>query len=297
MKNFIKNHKLLLIGIAIYILVYFFYQLYNPWIDYSQIDSLTKIHQMNSAGLPSDTYRDNRIEYASGGFLSAYFSDILPDNKIASVIPINFFFFGIENIALAINRDSVMVSMALIALLAYIVQLKNFIFKKFNLFENKTIAEKWTINYIYDNIVFYLAGFPAQIILLLKEPVGNTLKNLSSLSPLLLILFLIGIAIYIIVVLLPGIAGNIFYFLYILLLNAIIDLVNYIDADLLVKAFDKNSIPHHIIAFVIGVLIIFVANIVLENLLELLHHLTTKPLRWLIENIAKSIQKRKERRN
>ena len=252
---------------------------------------------MNSAGLPSDAYRDNRIEYASGGFLSAYFSDILPDNKIASVIPINFFFFGIENIALAINRDSVMVSMALIALLAYIVQLKNFILKKFNFFENKTIAEKWTINYIYDNIVFYLAGFPAQLILLLKGPVGNTLKNLSSLSPLLLILFLIGVAIYIIVVLLPGIAGNIFYYLYILLLNAIIDLVNYIDTDLLVKAFDKNSIPHHIIAFVIGALIIFVANIVLENLLELLHHLTTKPLRWLIENIAKSIQKRKERRN
>ena len=86
--NYVKNHKVVMIGLLLYIVAYILNNIFPPFVDYNRNNSYVLNFQK---------------EMASGGFLELYIPDVLPGNRFLALFPLDILYFGVADMAAVVH--------------------------------------------------------------------------------------------------------------------------------------------------------------------------------------------------
>jgi len=226
LKDFILNHKRLVIGIVLYIAVFIVSGYISPW----QVRDITL-----------DDF------------------EVTESNIILEKAPVKIIYFGIyelcELLVYADEKSGFMFFITACAFFTYAYFIKKlFIREEYP----DSIAEKITLDFIYDNIFAYIISL---LVYYLYKPVSGKIGDfIQSDSFWLKSALILALIIFII---LPAIPQVLQVFAYVYAILGIVDLLNHIDSSL-----DWNIILKSILMFVVASVIIVLLNIIINILLE-----------------------------
>jgi hypothetical protein len=153
--EFLNKHKLLLIGLVLYVVVYIVSKHYPVWVyhDGVRIRAIT------------GTVETTVSLYETDEALDIYMPDILSGNRFMEKIPLDFLFYGIAELAVPVHTGAMfglcVVTYGMLALGKLLELTKG----------EKGKFELWLLAYIYGNIIFY----PLALVMKLLEPHATTL--------------------------------------------------------------------------------------------------------------------------
>ena len=244
--SFFYRHRLLIIGIILYIVVYFISNKYPAWVDRELLarDNRTWV-------------RNFQREYASGGFMKLYFSDLFPEKSLLSKLPFDILYYGIADIAAAVHFEAY----AALGIAAYGMLFLNKGMKRLGNEENP-VLERYINDYLYSNIVCY----PLSLIMSYSAPYLTT-YSFSSGNPgdnmLLFILNTLLLCFSGLFLILPAGVYSLFFLLYFLLFKFFRNMVFGIQ-DLV----GDDTLIQNIIMTAITVILILGYNMAVERLMK-----------------------------
>lgn len=277
--EFIKKHKLLFIGIVLYILMYIVSQNFNPWADDTEYK--------NWAGVSTKRIQTD--------VLDTYISDLNIENRFLDKLPLSILYFGISDVAEAVHNNI----SVLFALITYSSLAMNFFFKKYYT-NNEFIKmpERWAINHLYDNVLFYLLSILIKFLQPAVDKIADNADKLFNLSSsgsniaikiLVLVLFLLVLAIGLLGVFIPMLPSILYFFGYIIAFKYVKQLITFIDLKCFAKVFGDTLFPREFLSFVAAFLIVIAVNIILEQIYELIQRLSLKPAELTAKGIKKGV--------
>lgn len=293
--NFIKRHKLLLISIIFFIVTYILNNIFPPWLsinDYSIDTDITK--QVYIGKL----WRKMRIDYAAGGFMDVFDSNILSENRIFKVIPLDILYYGVADIMAAFYY-SYYVLMALISYYVYFMK-KRFekLFKKYDI----GAKEGLFISYFFISAGFYPLCFVMKFLHKLFEliiPSGSiklpdiydssaVFKIIAAVVVIALLIIMISAILLIITgIVIPSLVNLIYFALYTGVMGLAKRIIEFTDANIIGKIFGNTLFPREVISALIGFIIIILINLLMEKVLEFAQEISIKPLLSTIDMVKK----------
>jgi hypothetical protein len=269
MKEYLKKHYLLVIGIVLYFIVYVISANYDPWFG---------------------DIRPGMIENA-GEVIDLYRSDALPDNTIMKLIPLDILCYGISDVAVLMH-NGVMALFALIAVASYLL---DYVLEK--LFKKTKVSkpEQILTEYFYANILFYILSViiayiqknsefdPSMIFEWLTPPQGAW-KIVALLCLIVGIIILVLALLWIFLPMIPCIA---YFFVYFEIFDAVCRLIYFLDQSVFGKFFGEGIFPKEVLSFCTAFILIAVFNIVLEKLYTMLQRLSLRPAFWVLKLFKK----------
>ena len=260
--KFLKKHRLLLIGIAVYIIVYIISSKYPPWLD--MIPNYDKREWVQKA----------RYNLAAGGFLKPFTADVLPENTFAKKIPIDIFYYGLADIA-ALEYFDIFFPAALIT---YFSLLYNKIIVKFQ-DEGMKKSEKYVISYLYTNALFYPLAFVIKFLHRQLERLDSWYSStrfsdygivVDKCVGFITIIFVLILLIYFMI---PTFMNYSYCFIYEIMTGLPVLIINRIN-EKSESLIGKNVLPQEFFVFVFAVIILLTYNLLMERLLEFLQKIS-----------------------
>ena len=270
-----KKHKLLIIGIILYVAVYFISTKFPVW---------REKHYYYKAlyGKMVERVNDND----TSDLIRLYMPNIIPDNIIIRKIPLEFLFYGIADIMAPIHFGVVFS----VCLITYGVLLVDKILEKLKT-DDIGKLEMLLIGYLFENVIFYPLAFGIRymddIFVKSVDRFGEMTNGHHStiMNFVFLICFLVIIAVMIFVLLLPSIVN---------LLSCVVYWLACVPVRWLIRGTDHlmgKLLPNmagEIITAVITMVILLVFNILFCKLLEKCQMLSIKPLKWFFGKFRKN---------
>lgn len=301
--NFIKRHKLLLISIIFFVVTYILNNIFPPWLSIN--DYLIDTDNTNQIYIEK-LWRKMRIDYAAGGFMSVFDSNILSENRIFKVIPLDILYYGIADIAAAFYY-SYYVLMALISYYVYFMKkLFEKLYKKYDI----GTKEELFISYFFINAGFYPLCFVMKFIYKLFEviiPSGNiklpyihhnsspVIKIITTVIVITLFVIIISAILFIIIgIVIPSVVNLIYFFLYTGAMGLAKRIIEFTDTSIIGKIFGNTLFPRELISALIGFITIILVNLLMEKVLEFAQEISIKPLLSTINVIKKQKHKTKK---
>ncbi len=284
--NFIKRHRILFIGIAVYIIFYILNNIFPPWIlmDYEWLNQR------------SEWVIGFEKENASGGFLDAYIPDFLRQNRFIEIIPLDILYYGFADIAAAFHYG-IYIPLAFITYI--MLMLNKFLEKAYMLIDYYPRgAERILNSYLYSNMLFYPLSFVmiyTQKLLeyfFIDNEFFEMLPTFDGVpKPLLIIIFIIIVLLiisliigFVLFLVFPMFINALFFFAYISIVNICADFIDYVNNMLFCKI--PYEIVGELLAFLFAVIVLLAMNILLESLLEKIWHISLKPTLFIIHKIG-----------
>ena len=272
--NWAKKHKLLIIGIILYVAVYFISLKFPVW---------REKHYYYKAlyGKMVEKVNDND----TSDLMRLYMPNIMPGNRILKFIPLEFLFYGIADIMAPIHFG-VFFSVCLIT---YGVLLVDKLLEKFKTEDNGRF-EMLVISYLFENVIFYPLAFGVRYMDdILRKSVDRfgemtNGSHSTAMNFVFIICFLVIIAVLIFVFFLPSVVN---------LFSCVVYWLGCRPLGWLLKGADSlmdKLLPNmagEIMTAVIALLLLLAFNMAFCKLLEKCQMLSIKPLRWLFGKFRK----------
>lgn len=281
-KKFVKEHKLLVIGIVLYIVMYIFSQNFNPW----QTES-RKVRMFNG----------NEYLRPETDVLSIYMPSFAVENRILDKIPLSILYFGISDAAEAVNSGI----SVLFALITYSsVAMGYFMDRYYDGHSDIKKPERWIIAHLYDNVLFYIVSIAIRLLQPVNDFVIDNIDNffpwlddtfngntgLKLLGVVVLVITLAAVLLFVAVPMLPSV---LYFFGYIAVLNLTQRLIETVDSEVFGKIFKNIPLPGEIFTFITAIVLIMVLNIITEQIYELIQGLSIKPAYLTVNGLKKGI--------
>lgn len=273
--EFLNKHKLLLIGLVLYVVVYIVSKHYPVWVyhDGVRIRAIT------------GTVETTVSLYETDEALDIYMPDILSGNRFMEKIPLDFLFYGIAELAVPVHTGAMfglcVVTYGMLALGKLLELTKG----------EKGKFELWLLAYIYGNIIFY----PLAFVMKLLEPHATTLIDtlgyaadrdmniglkILLVAALFLSLFLLVFGLF-----LPSGANMFFFFIYLAALKPVKFILSKVGGVL------DGSAVKEFIAMLIAVAVLLAFNLLAEKAMEKVQEYSIKPLIGAFKWIKKKIRR------
>ncbi|MDE5737956.1 MAG: hypothetical protein K2H93_06300, partial [Oscillospiraceae bacterium] len=235
--------------------------------------------------------------------LKTYMPHLNITNRFFERIPLEILYFGIADIAEAIH-DSVFLLIAPIIYSSFF--LRFFLDKYYEKHKHIGRLEAKITNYVYDNIVFYLISIPINILKKIDGADWLFLDNFDELlnaifnknpviNVLIGILFIIVIAFILLFAFLPMLAGNIYFFGYILMMGVMIKFIKFLNESIFSGMIEANSFCGELLVFIIAFALIFAVNLVADIIYELLQKISLLPARLVIKKSSWLFHRKKSK--
>ena len=248
MTDFISEHKKLIIGIIVYITLFFISMYISPW----------QLSNVNVDELILDT-----------------------TNTVMDKIPVKIVFFGIYELCELLayaqyggfsENGMIMFFFSACAVFSYIMIIKQIVL---NIYENGTAfeldielglddVESIIFNYICDNVIVYIACL---ISFYIYTPIADWVNTIFSGGNFwikaLIVIFII------LIVIIPSLSHLLLFLAYNYAVIGIAKLINYID-----QLLNWNATIKAVLFFIIAALFIIVVNIIVNKLLDVLLYLS-----------------------
>jgi hypothetical protein len=209
------------------------------------------------------------------GNLSAYFRNILPDNRIAQKFSLSFFCYGISELARTMH-EGVFHGLAIFTY-GYLISAAIEKHAEKN-YQNISWFESVMIKYFYFNAIM---AFGCRLALILTK----TSQDITF--PIVILLF---VPFYFVFIFIPAVPNGAYYFLYSIIFNRIIKFINFLDESVFSSI--SNMVLREVFAFASAAIIIFVFNtFIMDRLLEKIQWFVSRPIIWFI-NLMKKIFKK-----
>lgn len=281
-KKFIKEHKLLVIGIVLYIVMYIFSQNFNPW----QTES-RKVKMFNGT------------EYSrpETDALSIYMPSFTVENRILDKIPLSILYFGISDAAEAVNSGI----SVLFALITYSsIAMGYFMDRYYDGHNDIKKPERWIIAHLYDNVLFYIVSIAIRLLQPVNDLVIDNIDNFfpwlsdtfngnTGLKLLGVVVLVVTLAAALLLVAVPMLPSVLYFFGYIAVLNLTQRLIGTVDSEVFGKIFKNILLPREIFTFITAVVLIMVLNVITEQIYELIQGLSLKPAYLTVKGLKKGI--------
>lgn len=276
--DYIKEHKVVIIGLVLYITAYILNNIFPPFVDYGR----------------DNTYLlEWEKEMASGGFLDAYIPEVLSGNRFISLFPLDILYFGVADMA-AVVHYGIFMPAALITYFSYLLQ--KILEKVMNPASGK--AEKALTMHLYNNVLFYPLSFLMIFFQNNMDIVEDKfLEFLEGMNQGVAIKLIIGIAIILmfvallVFVLVPMIINILYFFGYLIVFDLFVDIIEAADVSVVGKFLGDIPLAHELLSFLIAFIIIGLGNLLLEKILDVAQNLSI----WPARKIAKLIHNRRQR--
>ena len=267
-RDFWEKHRLLIIALVIYIIVYILNNAFPAWLEYEKIYS--------------DGLFGTRIERerASGGFLKMYVKDVLPESNVfARLIPLDFFYYGLADIAAAVHYEIYFP----LGLVTYVSLLLDAVLKPL-CGENMLPPERYVIHYLVGNAVFYPLSF---LMILLQKTLGNAeavyahffndvIGGIPILRLIVGLTFIVVVLALTVYLALPMAVNCAYFFIYLIGLKLPLKFISLCDGWLQGDA-DTSNILIQFLVFLIAAIVLLLYNLLAEWILEKLQKLSLKP--------------------
>lgn len=273
--NYVKNHKVVMIGLLLYIVAYIMNNIFPPFVDYSR----------------SNTYLlEWQKEMASGGFLDVYIPDVLPGNRLIDLFPLDILYFGIADMA-AVVHYGIYIPAALITYFSYLLQ--KILEKAMNPASGK--IEKILTIHFYNNVMFYPLSFLMIFLQNNMDTIEDKLLEFlermnqnTAIELIVGIVIIIGFVALLVFLLVPMIVNIMYFFGYLLVFEIFVDIIELADVSLVENYLGHIPLVHELLSFLIAFIIIGMGNLLLEKILDVAQRFSILPAR----KIAKLIHKR-----
>lgn len=271
--KFIISHKLLLIGLVLYLCMYAVSQYFDQWISGESFSGVAY----------------NGLDF--------YLPTLKVENRILDIIPLSILYFGIADITDVIHQD---ISLMFFVLVTFSCVAMNFFMKKY--YEtNNSISnyERWITAHLYDNVLFYVISVVMKFI----SKYIDTISILDNFFPsigkifgtsigtklfgtfVLLIIFFLTV----ILILIPLMPTFIYYVIYLIVLTVNLLVVQILDNVCFDKIFGDTFFPREVLTAVLALTLVMVMNILVERLYEKIQGLSMKPAYWTVNGIKKGV--------
>ncbi len=278
---FWKKHRILFIGILLYIIAYNLNNIFPPFLDHDHYNHLP------------DWAKESTKEYASGGFLSVYMPRILEENRFIQVFPLDFLFFGVADMA-AVSHNGIFFPAALITYVFFVLQ--KGLDKLCDGVQDMRKGEKILIAHLFNNVVFYPLSFVLVWLQELASDESNTLFTLLDgmnqnivlkvLAVVILVTVLLGMLVFCV---LPMLINLLYFFGYLIVFDLFADLIHYIDQRVLATVLESLPLLREILSFLLAIVIIGMGNLLLEKILEICQNISILPARKICSFIKGKI--------
>ena len=274
--NFLKKHRLLIIGVLLYIIVYIIRD-HFPVL----MDSEAMHHDTSKWGL------DIKRIYVYTDFLRPVSSGTQPENRILKNLPVDFLYYGIADAASFIEYG-VIFAMSIITYAAMLLDIG----LKYLGIKEKPLGERYIISYLYGNVILY----PVALLICFLEPrIVDGLYSAGKLGDIdmnilfkiiFLFLFFVIVVIFILGFLLPMLVNNIFFFLYFIGFDYVKAAIIAADR-FLGNLLGKQSILHDMLSAFVFIVLVFVYNLIAETLLERCQKISVMPAARISNKLRK----------
>lgn len=262
--DFLKKHRILLIGFVLYTIVFLLSCRFPQWLDY---DAYAKIGSDNlTTHLPrlAQLRKEQMMEEATGGYLDLL-SASLPHNRFLAVFPLNFLYVGIDEIAAAFNFN-IGIVISLITYCALLIQWgleKLYAATK----EDLQAKEKSVILFFISSAAIYPLCFLIRSLDRI-DWFGWHNHVLSGGNNALILLATLVIILGFVFLGLPYILSFLHYFLYMFAFILLGAGIRFIDQKPLTAVFGSAQLPREIITFLLTIALTVIAAIQLEKLYQ-----------------------------
>lgn len=277
-KKFIKEHKLLVIGLILYIIMYIFSQNFNPWQEKTEMK----------------TFSGMKYALNQPDAIDLYMPHLNVENRILDKIPLNILYFGVSDAAEAVHSGI----SVLFALITYSsVAMGFFMDRYYKKHNNIKKPERWIIAHLYDNVLFYLVSIAIRFLQPVNDIIIDNIDNffpwLSStfngnagLKLLGVVVLILTLAVSLLLVLIPMLPSVLYFFGYIAALRGIHKIIEFADG----KIFAGAVLPREICIFIIAVALIMVMNVIIEQIYEFIQDLSLKPAYLTAKGIKRGVK-------
>lgn len=277
--NFVKAHKLLMIGVGLYLVAYILNNIFPPFVDYGREGYMLEWEK----------------EQASGGFLDAYMPRILSENRFIQIFPLDILYFGVADMA-AVVHYGIFLPAALITYFSFFLQ------KILDKYSEPGMgkAEQMLIAHCYNNVLFYPLSF---LLIFLQELDGDTLRKVMEvlsgfnqnivMKIVVSVIFIIGIIVLMVGVIVPMLVNILYFFGYLIVFDVFAAVIEFLDISVIGKHLGNMAFLHELLSFLAAFIIIAVGNLLLEKVLDIAQRISILPVRL----VGRKIQKVRQRRN
>ena len=288
-KEFIRAHRILIIGIGLYISIFIVKLFFNP-IQYGYNPIGPYDYQT------SEEYTINWL-VGDGGLLN--------ENKLSQLVPLDFLiefvFFGFFDLWSLMNASHIENWFLFPCVLTWAWQIKGKIIS-IKTFKPAGRLEKMLTDHFYDGpIIFILFTVMRFLMPLLSALVGKVsgFAETEIIVPIrifLIVCALAGFIVSLVFIFIPSMINGVFSFAWMWALGISEGIANLLNSTLLGENASNAFILLHVVSYIMGIAIIIGANILIERLFELIQSLMFRPVDWIIKKVVKS-NKRKQRPN
>ena len=271
MGAWLKKHRLLIIAMILYVVVYFISAKYPAWREHYQVYKAVK-------GRMVDYYRDND----TAELLNIYLPHLLPNNRIIKKLPLDFLFYGIADIVAPVHFEVYYMA----GLITYAVLLVDKVLKKLNKNNEAGKVEMFVVSYLIENVVFYPLAFAMRyfdpMLISAVDKVGMA-GNGDISAAMKVVYFLMMFAIMLVLLIgffLPSVVNIFSLFAYIIMLYPVRWMINTV-TDPIMKGL--NNLAGEIICAVIVIVLLLAYNLFFSFLLGKCQEVSIKPLKIMYE--------------
>ncbi len=277
-KKFINEHKLLVIGLILYIIMYIFSQNFNPWQEKTEMKTFS--------GMKYTLNQPDAIDL--------YMPNLNVENRILDKIPLNILYFGVSDAAEAVHSGI----SVLFALITYSsVAMGFFMDRYYKKHNNIKKPERWIIAHLYDNVLFYLVSIAIRLLQPVNDIIidnidnffpwlSNTFDGNIGLKLLGVVVLILTLAVSLLLVLIPMLPSVLYFFGYIVALKGIHKIIEFADG----KLFSGAALPREIVIFIIAFVLIMVMNVIIEQIYEFIQDLSLKPVCLTAKGIKRGVK-------
>lgn len=269
--GFFMRHKVLFKGVVLYILGYILSNLLPPWV---LLDPLMSIVGLKGYGGVLDLLKDE----AAGGFISDYMPDLLSDNHLFKIIPLDIVYYGFADIAAAVHYGAyIPLGLVTFATLRQDRKLE----KKYKDMEYyPDDIERRFNSYLYCNAMFYPLSivivafqgileyvlFGADFVSLFVDSSFIPEAAIPFLSAIIIAAVLIFTVLYVLYFGLPIIINVLYFFLYGAVAFVVCNITELVYQLLL--SWMPIDIVRELLSFILAAAVLLKMNLLLEELLE-----------------------------
>ncbi|MBR4083425.1 MAG: hypothetical protein IKK33_03980 [Lachnospiraceae bacterium] len=272
--NYLKKHKVVLIGLILYVVAYMLNNIFPPFVNYGRNNSYMIEWEK---------------EMASGGFLEDYIPEVLSGNHFIELFPLDILYFGVADMA-AIVHYGIFIPAALVTYFSYLLQK---ILEKFmNPVSGK--VEKVLTFHFYNNVMFYplcfLMMFLQNNMYKAEDMLLDFLQGMNQNTVIKLIIgivvIIVGVA-FIIFFCVPMIVNILYFFGYLIVFDIFVDIIEAVDASVVGKYLGDNPGLHEFLSFLVAFIVIGLGNLLLEKILDVTQRFSILPAIKIVKRIRK----------
>lgn len=260
--NFLRRHKILIIGAVLYIVSFIISCFWNPWDSFGH------------------SYSDKELMRIYNIY------EVLPHNAIEKIIPLKVVYFGIFEYLRVLEYSEHAGGFGMFIVLSfftYTMLIKKVIFKKSNMEDmDYPLTLKWLSGYMYGNVICFFTSVIISIFAGLFDNFvfGFIDENINTITSTLHIILIIFAILFAALFALPAIPNGLFMWAYYLVFTRFAcHWVNVLGGKF------PDNIFGDLIAYILAFVFIMLVNAVMEKFMEFLQSLSLLPAKFIFSKI------------